>query len=159
MTGDQSFLDSARESDWEQIVSLLASSGLPTEGLEEHRPTTLVVREGDRILGSVAIEMYGSDALLRSLAVSAECRGRGLGWRLAASALDLARSRGAARVYLLTETAAAFFRRIGFRDVARSDVPGGVRRSVEFASLCSSTAEVLMLSLSDRSSPRETDQM
>lgn len=159
MTGGQNFLDSAGEGDWEQLVALLASSGLPTAGLEEHLPTTLVVREGDRILGSVAIEMYGSDALLRSLAVSAECRGRGLGRRLAVSALDLAGSRGAARVYLLTETAAFFFRRIGFRDVARVDVPERVRHSLEFASLCSSTAEVLTLSLSDRSRSGGADEM
>ena len=159
MTGGQNFLDSAGRSDWEQLVALLASSGLPTAGLEEHLPTTLVVREGDRILGSVAIEMYGSDALLRSLAVSAECRGRGLGRRLAISALDLAGSLGAARVYLLTETAASFFRRIGFRDVPRPDVPERLRGSLEFASLCSSTAEVLALSLSDRSPSREAGQM
>ena len=155
MTGGQSFLDSAGESDWEQLVALLTSSGLPTGGLEEHLPTTLVVREGDRILGSVAIEMYGSDALLRSLAVSAECRGQGLGGRLAASALELAVSRGAACVYLLTETAASFFRRIGFRDVSRADVPERLRGSLEFASLCASTAEVLTLSLSDRSRTQE----
>jgi amino-acid N-acetyltransferase len=155
VTGGQNSLDSARESDWEQLVGLLASSGLPAEGLEEHLPTTLVVREGGRILGSVALEMYGSDALLRSLAVSAECRGRGLGRRLAVSALDLAGSLGAARVYLLTETAASFFRRIGFRDVPRSDVPERLRGSLEFASLCPLAAEVLMLSLSERSPSRE----
>jgi amino-acid N-acetyltransferase len=94
--------------------------------------------------------MYGPDALLRSLAVTPEHRGNGLGRRLADAVLALARQQGADRVYLLTETAAPFFRRLGFRDVARADVPEGIRGSLEFATLCPASAETLVLVLPGR---------
>jgi amino-acid N-acetyltransferase len=74
-------------------------------------------------------------------------RGRGLGRRLTDAALVLARERAIERVFLLTETAAPFFRQLGFRDVARADVPEGVRNSLEFRSLCPASAEALILNL------------
>jgi len=45
------------------------------------------------------------------------------------------------------ETAVPFFRRRGFRDVPRSDVPERVRNSLEFRSLCPASAEALTLAL------------
>jgi amino-acid N-acetyltransferase len=139
-----------KQSDWRDLALLLTSTGLPTGGLEHHLATTLVARDGGGIVGSVALEVYGADALLRSLAVSRERRNEGLGQSLTASALDLARSRGVERVYLLTETAASFFRRLGFRDVARADMPEGIRGSLEFARLCPASAETLVLVLPGR---------
>jgi amino-acid N-acetyltransferase len=139
-----------KRSDWRDLAALLTLTGLPTSGLEHHLATTLVARDGGGIVGSVALEVYGADALLRSLAVSRERRNEGLGRRLTACALDLARLRGVERVYLLTETAASFFRRLGFRDVARADVPEGIRGSLEFATLCPASAETLVLALPGR---------
>jgi len=139
-----------KQSDWRDLAALLTSTGLSNCGLEHHLATTLVARDGSGIVGSVALEVYGADALLRSLAVSRERRNEGLGQRLTASALDLARSRGVERVYLLTETAAPFFRRLGFRDVARADVPEAIRGSLEFATLCPASAETLVLVLPGR---------
>ncbi|HEX9687908.1 MAG TPA: hypothetical protein VGB47_02410 [Thermoanaerobaculia bacterium] len=45
------------------------------------------------------------------------------------------------------ETAAPFFRRLGFRDVPRADVPERVRDSLEFRSLSPASAEVVTLAL------------
>lgn len=137
-------IDPASPPEWPGILALLTASALPTQGLEDHLATTLVARDGSRVVGSVALELYGRDALLRSLAVVPELRGTGLGRRLAARALVLAREHGAARVYLLTETAAEFFHRMGFRDLKRSDVPDGVRGSVEFAKVCPASAVALV---------------
>ena len=140
----------AGESDWADLATLVTSSGLPEGGLRDHLGTALIARDADRIVGSVALELYGSDALLRSLAVVPERRRTGLGWRLTEEALALARARNVTRVYLLTQTAAPFFCRLGFRAVAREDVPERVRGSLEFATLCPASAQSLFRPL-----PRE----
>jgi amino-acid N-acetyltransferase len=150
MTAEPFPIGPAEEKDWRDLALLVTASGLPEGGLRDHLDTVLVAREGGWVVGSVALEVYGADALLRSLAVSRERRNEGLGQRLTASALDLARSRGVERVYLLTETAASFFRRFGFHDVARADVPEGIRGSLEFATLCPASAETLVLVLPGR---------
>jgi N-acetylglutamate synthase-like GNAT family acetyltransferase len=140
-------IDAAGPADWPEVLALLEASNLPVGGLEEHLATALVARDDGAVVGSVALELFGSDALLRSLAVRPELRGQGLGRRLTDAALLLARERAIQRVYLLTETAAPFFRRLGFRDVARPDVPERVRNSLEFRSLCPASAEALTLNL------------
>jgi len=122
------------------LTALLEENGLPLAGVADHLDAALVVRAGGRVVGSAVLEIYGREALLRSVAVAKALRGRGLGLRLAARALDLAAARGATRVYLLTETAAGFFPRLGFRVIFRSEVPPSVRRSAEFAGACPATA-------------------
>lgn len=129
------------------ILELLARSNLPHEGLSDHLATTLVARASQRVVGSAALELYGTSALLRSVAVEGAHRSQGLGVRLTQAALALARQRGITHVYLLTETAAEFFPRFGFRPIARSQVPPAVQRSIEFTSLCPDSALAMELHL------------
>ena len=125
----------------ESVLALLKHLGLPVEGLAEHAGTALVARErGGRIIGSAALEIHGSEALLRSVAVEPTWRGSGLGRRLTEAALALAGRLGLSRVYLLTETAERFFPKFGFREVKRDEVPAGVRESVEFRLACPASA-------------------
>lgn len=102
-------IEPATREDLPEVFGLLEANRLPVEGLEEHVATTLVAREPPELVGSAALELYGADALLRSVAVRRDRRGQGLGRRLTGAALQLARQRGAARAYLLTETADGFF--------------------------------------------------
>ena len=129
------------------ILDLIDRSKLPSAGLEEHVGSTLVARDGDRIVGTAALELYGGSALLRSVAVAGELRGQGLGQALTAAALDLARRRGARTVYLLTETAAQFFPKLGFRPISRGDVDPAVLRSTEFTTACPASARVMARTL------------
>src|SRR2546426_5957186 len=69
------------------ILDLIDRSKLPSAGLEEHVGSTLVARDGDRIVGTAALELYGGSALLRSVAMAGELRGQGLGQALTAAAL------------------------------------------------------------------------
>ncbi|MGE5277673.1 MAG: arsenic resistance N-acetyltransferase ArsN2 [Acidobacteriota bacterium] len=125
------------------LRSLLARCGLPEAGVLDHRSTALVAREGGRLVGSAVLEIYSGGALLRSVAVESDRRGLGLGVRLTEEALALARRRGLPRVYLLTETAAEFFPRFGFRKVSREKVPASVRASLEFTTACPQSALVM----------------
>ncbi len=135
--------------DLPEVLALLERSGLPRDGLRDHIAAALVARSGARVVGSAALELYGEAALLRSVAVEPALRGQGLGRRLALAALDLAREHGAAEVYLLTETAAEFFSRLGFRPIARAEVAPEVQRSVEFASACPASATAMRSELID----------
>lgn len=136
-------ISAAHPEDFAAVLDLLRRSELPTDDLERHLPTILVARRDGRVVGSAALELYGSGALLRSVAVDAALRGEGLGHRLTEAALTLARDRRVKTVYLLTTTAGEFFPRFGFRPIERAEVHADVRASVEFTSACPSSALVL----------------
>lgn len=137
----------AAPSDLASILLLLSECQLPPDGLSDHVAACLIARGDGGVCGCVALELYESAALLRSLAVDAALRGRGMGKTLADAALALASQHGVRDVYLLTETAPNFFRRLGFEDITRAAVPASVQASVEFTSACPQTARAMHLSL------------
>ena len=138
-----------KHADIDAVLAFLTANGLPEAGLREHPDDVLVARDGSRLLGTAALEVYGDHALLRSVAVDASARGTGLGQALTRAAIDRAATRRVQRVYLLTETAPVFFTRFGFSDIARSAVPAAIRDTVEFASACPASARVMVLDLTN----------
>ena len=136
-------IESATERDLPEICGLLERLHLPLAGVDEHLPTMLVARDGEQIVGTAALELYADGALLRSVAVEPRLQGRQLGHQLTDAALQLASSRGATAVFLLTTTAERFFPRFGFEPVGREQVPPSVRESVEFQSACPASAIVM----------------
>lgn len=149
-TGLQSFaaesisIEPASRNDLPDILTLLERSDLPKDSIANHVTTTLVARKANRIVGSAALELYGTGALLRSVAVDEPIRGQGIGRKLTDAALELARRHKIKTVFLLTETASQFFLRFGFRPVSRSQMPDTVKRSVEFSSACPTSAQVMV---------------
>ena len=85
----------------------------------------------------------GTVALLRSLVVTDDLRGRGFGGALTDAAEDLARTLDVASVYLLTTSADAFFLSRGYRPIQRSEAPEKIRSTTQFNTLCPDSA-VLM---------------
>jgi amino-acid N-acetyltransferase len=138
-------IEPAREQDFESLCAVLAAADLPTDGLAEHLGTALVALDADAVVGCVALERYGDQALLRSLAVVPWRRGDGVGRQLTRAVLDLARRHRVATVYLLTMTAADFFaRHFDFRVVGRPEVAMAVQQSIEFTSACPRTAQAMV---------------
>lgn len=129
-------IEPAHPDDLPAVVDLLARAGLPEAGLREHVATLLVARQDGRLVGCAGLELYGSAALLRSVAVDEACRGQGIGRCLTDAALIAAKQHGVSQLYLLTETAPAFFARQGFRAIDRAEVPATVKTSVEFTGAC-----------------------
>lgn len=119
---------------------LLEGSGLPTSDLESARPDFAIIRESGQVIAAGALQRFGSCALLRSVAVAPHRRGAGLGRQVVHELERMARAAGISRLVLLTETAAAFFAREGYRVVERSSAPGQMQASEEFRSLCPSSA-------------------
>lgn len=148
-------LRAAQPHDWLALEALLRAAGLPLAGAREALSDFIVAEgAGETLLGCAALEAYAAQpgaaptsGLLRSLAVAPSARGLGLGASLVASLLDAARERGLADVTLLTTTAADYFPRFGFREIARDAAPLAVRASIEFREACPDSAVVMALAL------------
>jgi arsenate reductase len=141
-------LEPARRDDLAAVIALVQASGLPTAGLAEEFPEGYsVVRDGTELVAVAGLEVHGDAGLLRSVAVAASQRAGGLGRLLVEDRLGAANERGLRAVYLLTTTAADYFRRFGFQDARRDEAPADLQRSSEFASVCPASATCLAKSL------------
>jgi amino-acid N-acetyltransferase len=103
----------ARSDDIPAIESLLKAEWLPPMAIAEFLDSFWVLEAGGRVAGCAGVEIYGEAAVLRSVVVAPELRGRGEGHRLVTVSLDYARQHAARRVYLFTMHAAPFFARYG----------------------------------------------
>ena len=137
----------ATDRDESGIKDLLRSSELDTEGVEQRIHATLVAASGDgRIVGSVAVEVEGGLAYLRSLVVADRHRRGFLGTLLTAHAVRNTRGAGYRELYLATETAEAFFTRLGFERAGALDALPKVFRD-RMEKLCASSAVTMRLGL------------
>ncbi|MEP6884170.1 MAG: arsenic resistance N-acetyltransferase ArsN2 [Gammaproteobacteria bacterium] len=126
-----------KPTDLAAVSQLLQVAGLPTTDLASaHEFQIWIVESGASILGVIGLERFGREALLRSLAVAPEQRKRGLGHQLVARLEQDAWGDGIQQLILLTETADAFFRSLGYVVTNRSYVSKEVKQSAEFQSLC-----------------------
>jgi amino-acid N-acetyltransferase len=136
-------IEAAAADDLPQVHALLGRHQLPLAGVDDHLTTMIVARDGARVVGTAALELYADGALLRSVAVDPSRQGQRLGHELTEAALRLARTHGAAAVFLLTTTAERFFPRFGFEPISRDAVPASVQGSIEFTSACPASAIVM----------------
>lgn len=136
-------IERAEPHDRTAIELLLQANGLPLDGLEQALATAVVARDGVVIVGCGAIEPYGSAGLLRSVCVAEQFRGTGLGRALVAATEELAGRLGIRELFLLTETAAGWFPRLGYERTTRDAAPAEMAASPEFASACPVSAAVL----------------
>jgi N-acetylglutamate synthase-like GNAT family acetyltransferase len=120
-----------------EIRNLVTTVGLADEPARDDAFPSFYVLHNERgLVGSVALDVLGDDAILRALAVDAEARGAGYGWMLADTAVAQARWRGVRRIYLLTESASDFFAaKFGFRVVDRSTLSKQVAASETFTAV------------------------
>ncbi len=133
-------IERAEPADYDAIAGLLTEAGLPLDGVQEAFRAGVVARVDHRLVGAAAVEVYGDAALLRSVVVAPDQRGSGVGRALIGAAEEVASEAGARTVYLLTETAADWFPRLGYTPIARSDISGPMVDSVEFTTACAETA-------------------
>lgn len=137
----------ATPADWAAISTLLTEAALPLAGADAHLDQFLLAWRGGELLASAGLEVYGTTALLRSVAVAQGERGTGLGQEVVRQLLDRAYASGLKRIVLLTTTADRFFPRFGFVRVTRAELPNEVLASAEFRGVCPSSAAVMRLDL------------
>ena len=137
-------LDRARLEDAAEIEELLRSVGLPAadvagDGLFAH----WVWRRDGRVVATVGLDIVGSEAVLRSLATHADCRGQRIASALCDAAEEEARRQSVAAVYLLTEAAQRFAEQRGYHIVSRASVPESVASHRQFRTGCCGCAPAM----------------
>lgn len=132
----------------EPVLALLAANGLPTADLTpDSAARFFAAGTPESIRGVVAIEVHGEHGVLRSLAVTADERGAGIGSRLFAHAEKQAGAMGISTLYLLTQTATTFFARYDYTPADRTRGPALIAATPEFAELCPANATCMSKSL------------
>ena len=137
----------ARASDLPAILALLREAELPFEDAAQHVGGFLIAERDGELVATGGLELYGEAALIRSVALAAPLRRRGLGAALCDTLLGEARRRGVRDAYLLTTTAAGFFAGQGFQPLARELAPPAIRSTREFRELCPASAVLMHRSL------------
>jgi N-acetylglutamate synthase-like GNAT family acetyltransferase len=127
------------------LEAALAKAKLPTEDIEAPGRLFWRFETKDEVpVGFGGIEVQGEDALLRSLVTLPPVRRRGIGTAIVAALEFEARLHGCQNLWLITMDAADFFARLGYARCERAVVPDAIRESVQFATLCPDSADVLM---------------
>ncbi len=120
-----------------EIRHLLRGCDLPEEDITPGQLRHfLVLKEKGELIGVVGVEVFGRFGLLRSLAVDARYRRRGLASQLVKRAEEYAASLKIETLYLLTLTAESFFSKRSYQKVQRNSVPPPVQGTAEFRHLC-----------------------
>lgn len=119
---------------------LLEQAGLPLAGTEDPATELYAALDGRRLCGLVGIEVRPPSALLRSLVVAPELRGRGLGQALLAFAEGAARERGLTTAFGLTTTIPELLERAGYSELPQRDLPAELRASAELQGACPASA-------------------
>lgn len=131
------------------VRRLLISNDLPDSDLTEASMAHFLCHGSAAAPeGVIGLELYGEDALLRSLVVMEEARQTGCGTILVNAIERLAIELGVRNLYLLTTTAEHYFARRGYKSIERTEVSDSIRASSEFSSLCPDSAAVMRKSLS-----------
>lgn len=84
----------------------------------------LCMQDGGKIIGTVALHrLNGTDCELKTMYLLKDYQGKKLGYRLAVSAIDFARTRGFTRMYLDSmkqyERALRLYHSLGFKETSR----------------------------------------
>lgn len=135
--------------DNQEIIELLQNSQLPSEDIDLKKQDFFILEKEGVPVALCAVEIYESDALLRSFAVVDKFRGKGLGFQIYIDVLDYLVKREVKSVFLLTTTAESWFERYGWMKIKREAVPSAIKETSEFKSVCPGTAVCMQLNLNN----------
>jgi len=138
--------------DLSSIRDLLQQAQLPVADLESSKVVFFVADLDDVPVGAVGLQVFGASALLRSLVVSDDRRGTGLGRALLATAEEMARRMQVRELVLLTTSAGMWFARHGYAGCDRAQIAEAIRSSAEFTRLCPASALCMSKPLTDHGS-------
>ncbi len=133
-------IQSAKISDLSSIKELLRSVNLVIEDIEENLTDFKVLVSDQTLIGCIGLEVFGSMALLRSLAVQPNHQKKGYGLKLLNEIEEHASNLGLERLYLLTTTAEGFFKKNGYVIADRNTAPSEIAGTREFSDLCPASA-------------------
>ena len=126
----------ATAADFPAIHALLTAASLPVAGVDAASGEYVVADLAGKVVGVLGIEKSGDAALLRSFAVQADFRKRGIGEALVRHVLGQLKFEGISSLYILTNTAEAFAARFGFVKVSREELPAPLLNGSTLGTAC-----------------------
>jgi amino-acid N-acetyltransferase len=130
-----------------QLEDLLCRNHLPTQDCAAQARNFYGIFDGDMLIAAGGLEPAADYALLRSVVVMEQYRASGLARKISEYLIKLAESEGRRAVYLLTETAGAYFQKLGFTPLSRAEVPAAIAQTRQFSALCPDSAICLVMRL------------
>jgi arsenate reductase/amino-acid N-acetyltransferase len=120
---------------WERegLAAALAKAGLSTEDLKSEQPLFWRFENDDVPVGFGGLEIFGDQALMRSVVTLPPVRNRGLGSYIVQLLETEARIRGCRAVWLSTRSAGDFFSRLGYCVCDRREAPAPIQQAAPFA--------------------------
>lgn len=116
----------------EMCKALLVECNVPTQGLEDQFQNFIIMRLNDQLIGMIGLEQYQQVGLLRSLAIRSNYQKKGLGAILVNALMEKVMDFQIKKLYLLTQTAEAFFTKQGFETIDHTNAPSVIQSTKEF---------------------------
>lgn len=132
------------------IVNLLTKNNLPASDITDI-PVDFIIASDDnsRVIGSIAVERFEKDGLLRSFAVDKAYRDQKIGSSLFDRLIEYSLQSGITNLHLLTTTAKNYFTAKGFVVLNREEAPASIKSTTEFSQLCPSSSTYMKRTLND----------
>ncbi|HMU09685.1 MAG TPA: arsenic resistance N-acetyltransferase ArsN2 [Ferruginibacter sp.] len=130
------------EKERQEVFSLLTQQKLPVTDIKEDTLLYLLLN-GDKVTGTAGLDIFDDCALLRSVSVTEDARGKGYGKILNEQIEKYAKESGISCMYLITHTAKDFFDRQGYCVIDRATAPDPIKQTDQFTGLCPSSAVVM----------------
>jgi amino-acid N-acetyltransferase len=111
----------ARSEDIPQIAQLIVAGHLPPFFIEEWLGGFAVAEQDATIIATGGAELYGTNAVIRSIVVDEAARGLRLGRKISELLIADVLMAGATDIYLFTGDAHAFWQHLGFQDLPLGD--------------------------------------
>ncbi|WP_257348075.1 GNAT family N-acetyltransferase [Pseudalkalibacillus decolorationis] len=113
----------AEPTDAPSIKQFVTQAGLSSEGIDECiRSFVILETDKKKMAGTVGLERYGKNGLIRSLVLDKDYSSEELLLRLLTSVLRHAEQQGIEKAYLLTRVT-TIFHTLGFTETAHEHVP------------------------------------
>ena len=130
------------EEEKQQAIALLQLQQLPVSDIDEDKILYLL-KDAERTIGTVGLEIFEDFALLRSVSVVKEEQGKGYGKYIKEEIEKYVKEAGINCLYLLTTTAKDFFNKHGYCVISREEAPASVKQTAAFTSLCPASAVIM----------------
>lgn len=130
------------EKERQEVFHILTQQKLPVTDIKEDTLLYLLI-DGDKITGTVGLDIFDDCALLRSVSVVEDARGKGYGKVLNEQIEKFAKESGISCMYLITHTAKDFFDKQGYCVIDRATAPDPIKQTDQFTGLCPSSAVVM----------------
>lgn len=134
-------------SEFNSIKKLLQSVGLPDSDLETSPVHFFGIRKKNEIIATGALEIYGKNAVLRSVAIKQNFQKSGFGKQIVKFLEKKAAEQGVEKLFLLTTTSESFFVKLNFQSIKREMCPDEIKSNAQFKDICPSTASCLFKNL------------